>query len=152
MIVTSANAVRDYIISTMPTLFDITNCDVDNVVVFDNILHTNVSSKQCIVVGFGGLGLAGQASEFGGYLSDITMNINYFTLLWGTNDDRHQSIEQAYATLDTLINNFKNDSTLGGKVMDSVITSVSAPLTYRRNEMNEYLMLVMELTLRNNLY
>lgn len=132
--------VRDYLIDTVDFL-NVENCDIDSLLVFDYTSMNSDNNPFCVVISHTFSDEAGQSGDSANVIFDWRVLINMFCLLEGSREDNAIQIQMAYRGARAIIDALGADFSLGGKVMDGSIHSVLTPMTYSRNERDEYIMI-----------
>lgn len=149
-LVNSMDAIRDHLIASNLTGIDETNCVVESEDVFNRILlNDDPDFRRTIIIGYDGMERRG-SSEFGGTLLCWKLTVTAFVLLWGDVQERRDNIHETFNLIDEIFQAF-NDYGGGGDVMDGMITSAEAPFLYERQQMNDYMMVVLNVDITENL-
>lgn len=153
-LISSMDALRAYLLNASITGLDEFNCSVDDETIFNSIImRDNPEEQRGLIISFGGMRRPlNQTSEFGGSLQRWILIVNLFVLLWGSKEERSEAIREAWRFVDEVSNVMVSDSTLDGQVMDAFVTAIDEPALYTRQQMNEYIMVPMVITVTENLY
>lgn len=150
-LVASMTSLKDALISANLTGIDADNCVVEDEGVFNNILlRDDDDYRRALIVGYDGMRRKGN-SEFGGTLLCWNLTVTAFVLLWGDVEERTNRIQDALGLVDEIFQAINDNSTLGNEVMDTMIVAAEPPLLYERQQMNDYMMLVLHLDITENL-
>lgn len=141
--------VRDYLIDGVEWLNQF-NCDIDNNAVFD-YASTQFDEPYAVVVSHTFSDQAYQYGNVQNQLFDWRVLINFFVALRGSKEEQAGWIQDGYVRTGELIAYLCSDFTLDGKVMDGNIHAVTTPMTYSRNDRDEYFMIGIVLTIKESL-
>ena len=131
-------AVKDYLIEHINFL-DEDNCDIDSLNVFDSASFSN--NPYCVVISHLFSDESGQSGSVVNNLFDWRVLVNFFRLLEGSRDENGLQIQDAYIKAREIIASITEDPMLDNTVMDAKIHSVLTPMTYSRNDRDEYIMI-----------
>lgn len=132
-------SVKEYLIDNIDWLNG-NNCDIDNLMVFDEASMNADDNPYCVVISHTFSDEAYQSGDVNNVLFDWRVIINVFRLLEGSRDDNALQIQEAYLKVREVIDSLSADFTLGGRVLDGKMHSVLTPMTYSRNDRDEYIM------------
>ena len=131
-------AVKDYLSEHVSFLSE-DNCDIDSLTVFDTASFTN--NPYCVVISHLFSDEAAQSGSVVNNLFDWRVLVNFFRLLDGSRDENGVQIQDAYIKAREIIAAITEDPMLDNTVMDAKIHSVLTPMTYSRNDRDEYIMI-----------
>lgn len=131
--------VREYLIDSVDFL-NHENCDIDSLLVFDYASMNSENNPFCVVISHTFSDEAYQSGDSANVLFDWKTLINVFYLLEGSREDNAIQIQEAYMGVRKIIDALCSDFSLNGTVMDGAIHSVLTPMTYSRNDRDEYIM------------
>lgn len=143
-------AVRDYLRTHVEYLNEL-NCDIDNNGVFDEASMSADTNPYCVVISHSFSDEAYQRANTNSVLFDWRVLINFFRLLEGSRDDNAEQIQDAYLRTREIIDALCADFSLDGAVIDGQIHSVLTPMTYNRNDRDEFVMIGVMLIIKEDL-
>lgn len=140
--------VKDYLIDNINFLSE-DNCDIDSLTVFDTASYSN--NPYCVVISHTFSDESYQSGSVVNNLFDWKVLVNFFRLLQGNRDENGEQIQDAYLRVNDIIRELSGNPTLDGQVMDLKIHSVLTPMTYSRNDRDEYVMVGIVISIKEAL-
>lgn len=131
---------KNYLIENVEFL-NPNNCDIDSLLVFDEASMNSDSNPYCVVISHTFSDEAYQSGNVNNVLFDWRVLINFFRILEGSREENAEQIQDAYLKVREVIESLSSDFTLGGRVLDGKLHSVLTPMTYSRNDRDEYIMI-----------
>ena len=143
--------VRDYLRTHVPFLND-SNCDVDNITVFDAAAISSTNDVPCcVVISLSFSDEAYQPGDFNNQLFDWRILVNFFYRLYGNKQQEADNIQDGYVKAREIIDILCADFSLDGNVLDCKIHAVNTPMTYSRSDRDEYFMVGLVLQIKEAL-
>jgi len=133
-------SLRDHLINGID-FFNEYNCDIDNISVFDYV-SLQEENPYCAVISHSFSDRdSGQRGNFQNEIFEWRILLNFFCALRGSREEQALAIQDGYAKTREIIDYLCSDFTWNNVIMDGSIHSVNTPMTYGRNNRDDYLMI-----------